>query len=112
MQIANPHINILRIYTVQADSIVFAYQSGDYYSFQQRLVKDPDFWFPIPANSTGLLLKIDKSGESLFVPLSIVPEKEMIGILADQKAVYGFFAGWFLFLIILNIFLCFFLVVD
>lgn len=105
LQVANPHINILRIYTVQSDSIVFAYQSGDYYSFKERLVKDPDFWFPIPANSKGLLLKIDKSGESLFVPLSIIPEKEMVGILADQKAVYGFFAGWFLFLIILNIFL-------
>lgn len=105
LQVANPHINIIRIYNVVADSIVFSYQSGDYYPFRQRLVKDPDFWFPLPANSSGLLLKIDKAGESLFVPLSIIPEKEMIGILADQKAVYGFFAGWFLFLITLNIFL-------
>lgn len=105
LQVANPHINILQIYNIQADSIVFAYQSGDYYPFRQRLAKDPDFWFPIPANSSGLLLKIDKSGESLFVPLSIIPEKEMMGILADQKTVYGFFAGWFLFLIVLNIFL-------
>ena len=105
LQIINPHINTVSIYTVQQNKVALAYESGDYFPFKKRQLADPDFWFKIPTNQDGLLIKVNKSGESIIVPIQIVPEQTMPIQLASQNAVYGFFAGWLLFLVMFNLFL-------
>ncbi len=105
LQIINPHINIVQIYTVLANKLQLTYESGDYFPFKHRDIKDPDFWYKIPANQNGILIKVDKRGESIIVPIQIVPDQEMPMQLANQKAIYGFFAGWMFFLVMFNLFL-------
>jgi len=105
LQVANPHINEIRIYTLKNNQPVLAYESGDYFPFKKRFLDDPDYWFPIPFNTEGLMIEIDKSGESVEVPIRIITQKEMIGYLSNQKLVYGIFLGWMIFLALLNIFL-------
>ncbi|BDQ12829.1 sensor histidine kinase [Sediminibacterium sp. TEGAF015] len=105
LQIANPHINEIRIYTLKNNQPLLAYESGDYFPFKKRFLDDPDFWFPIPFNTEGVLIEVDKRGESLEVPVRIITQKEMIHYLSDQKMVYGIFLGWMIFLGLLNIFL-------
>lgn len=105
LQIANPHINKIRIYSIQNNQPQMVYESGDYFKFSKRLLNDPDFWFQIPAQTNGLLIEADKRGESLEVPIRIVAEKEMIEYLSNQKMAYGIFIGWMVFLVLLNLFL-------
>lgn len=105
LQVANPHINEIRIYTLKKNQPSLAYESGDYFPFKKRFLADPDYWFPIPFNSEGLLLEVDKRGESLEVPISVISQNEMFGYLSDQKMIYGIFMGWMIFLGLLNIFL-------
>lgn len=105
LQIANPHINEIRIYTIKNKQPLLAYESGDYFPFRKRFLDDPDYWFPIPFNTEGLLIEVDKRGESLEVPMRVITQKEMINYLSDQKLVYGIFMGWMIFLGLLNLFL-------
>lgn len=105
LQIANPHINEIRIYSIQNNQPQIVYESGDYFKFNKRVFNDPDFWFQIPIQTNGLLIEADKKGESLEVPIRIVAEKEMIEYLSNQKMAYGIFIGWMIFLVLLNLFL-------
>ena len=106
IQIMNPHINIIRIYSVNGNGrIAPVLESGDYFPFKKRLIRDPDFWYPIKTEDDGLLIRVDKKGESMIVPLQIVPDNEVLSQLSNQKSIYGFFAGWMLFLLVLNFFL-------
>ena len=105
LQIANPHINKINIYSVNNHLIKLSFQSGDYYKFKQRELNDPDFWFKIPNNTQAILIEVDKKGESLDLPIRFVEEKEMIQYLSDQKMAYGIFVGWMIFLVLLNLFL-------
>jgi len=105
LQIANPHINEIRIYTIQNEQPILAYESGDYFNFSKRVLNDPDFWFQIPNSTNGLLIEVDKKGESLELPIRIVAEKEMTQYLSNQKMAYGIFIGWMIFLVLLNLFL-------
>lgn len=105
LQVANPHINKIRIYTIKNNQPFLVYESGDYFKFNQRTLNDPDFWFQIPNLTSGLLIEVDKIGESLEIPIRLVAEKEMIQYLSDQKMAYGIFIGWMVFLVLLNFFL-------
>lgn len=105
LQIANPHINEIRIYTIQNEQPILAYESGDYFNFSKRALNDPDFWFQIPDLINGLLIEVDKKGESLELPIRIVEGKEMTQYLSNQKMAYGIFIGWMIFLVLLNLFL-------
>ncbi|HPH36054.1 MAG TPA: 7TM diverse intracellular signaling domain-containing protein [Sediminibacterium sp.] len=105
LQIANPHINKIRIYTIHNEQPLLAYESGDYFKFSKRVLSDPDFWFQIPSLTSGLLVEVDKKGESLDLPIRLVAEREMTQYLSDQKMAYGIFTGWMIFLILLNLFL-------
>lgn len=105
LQVANPHINEIRIYTIKNNQPELAYESGDYFPFEKRVLDDPDYWFAIPDNTEGLLIEVDKRGESLEVPIRVITQKETINYLSNQKMVYGVFLGWMIFLGLLNIFL-------
>lgn len=105
LQIANPHINQIRMYEMEAAEWNEVYHSGDFYPYSPRILDDPDFWYPLSMSPNGLLIRVDKKGESLQVPLRLVPERELPGYLSDQKLLFGIFLGWFLFLVMLNLFL-------
>jgi signal transduction histidine kinase len=105
LQVGNPHINNIRIYSIKNNEPLLAYESGDYFKFNQRTLNEPDFWFQIPSLTSGLLIEVDKKGESLELPIRVFEGKEMTQYLSNQKMAYGFFIGWMVFLVLLNFFL-------
>jgi len=105
LQIANPHINEIRIYLINNNQPKLVFESGDYFQFKKRSLNDPDFWFQIPLFTQGLLIEVDKKGESLEIPIRLIAEKDMIQYLSNQKMAYGIFLGWMIFLVLLNLFL-------
>lgn len=105
LQIANPHINEIRIYQITNNYPELVYESGDYFRFKKRALNDPDFWYQIPSLTKGILIEVDKKGESLEIPIRLIAEKEMIQYLSNQKMAYGIFLGWMIFLVLLNLFL-------
>ena len=105
LQVGNPHINKIRIYSIKSNKPILVYESGDYFKFKQRTLNDPNFWFKIPNLTKGLLIEVDKKGESLELPIRVVAEKEMTQYLSNQKMAYGIFIGWMIFLVLLNFFL-------
>jgi signal transduction histidine kinase len=105
IQVANPQINTIKIFLHSSDKWVEVYRSGDYYSFQNRLLDDPDFWYKLPDGTKEVLLYADKKGESLTIPLRLVKDENLASYLSGEKILYGMFAGWFLLLFITNVFL-------
>lgn len=105
LHIANPHINDLRIYQEQAGHWREMFVTGDYYPYHQRLLDDADFWFPVEKGQGRLLIRVDKQGESLNLPLRLIAESQMQDYLANKNLIYGLFMGWTLMLVIMNMFL-------
>lgn len=73
LTVENPQIDFLTLYQVlSADSILFKTETGDKKSFQQRLIENRNFLFPLtlnPGESQCFLLKIDKHDSSLSMPV-------------------------------------------
>ncbi len=107
IQIANPHINDIRIYEQQWGKWEEVYQSGDYYPYEQRILDDPDYWYPIDPRSSAhtYLIRMDKRGESLNIPLRVVKDTQLAPYLSDRTFFHGIFLGWIILLILLNSFL-------
>ncbi|MFZ6025454.1 MAG: sensor histidine kinase [Bacteroidota bacterium] len=105
IQIANPHINDIRIYEQQWGKWEELYRSGDYYPYEQRLLDDPDYWYPVEPGSHTFLIRIDKKGESLNIPLRLVNERSLAPYLSDRNFFHGIFLGWIILLLLLNLFL-------
>lgn len=107
LQVANPHINDIRIYEQEMGQGNWreVYQSGDYYPYEQRILDDPDFWFPVEPATKTYLMRIDKQGESLNIPLRLVRESSLAPYLSDRTFFNGVFLGWIFLLLILNAFL-------
>ncbi|MBW0176757.1 7TM diverse intracellular signaling domain-containing protein [Sediminibacterium sp.] len=105
IQIANPHINDIRIYEQQGGKWEEVYKSGDYYPYEQRILDDPDFWYPVKPAVHTYLMRIDKKGESLNVPLRLVTERSLAPYLSDRNFFNGIFIGWVILLLLLNSFL-------
>jgi len=105
IQIANPHINDIRIYEQRGGQWEEVYQSGDYFPYEQRLLDDPDYWYPVAPAEHTYLMRIDKKGESLNIPLRLVNEKSLAPYLSDRNFFHGIFIGWIVLLLLLNSFL-------
>lgn len=105
IQIANPHINDIRIYEQQGGKWEEVYKSGDYYPYEQRILDDPDFWYPVKPAVHTYLMRIDKKGESLNIPLRLVTERSLAPYLSDRNFFNGIFIGWVILLLLLNSFL-------
>ncbi len=106
VQVANPHINDIRIYQQGEQGWVETYRSGDYYPFKQRALNEADYWYPVKGHGKQtLLIRVDKKGESLNVPLRVVKQNHLATYLSDEKMIYGVFFGWILFLALMNSFL-------
>lgn len=105
IQVVNPHINDIRIYEQQKGEWQEVYKSGDYYPYQQRRLDDPDYWYPVEPASHTYLIKIDKKGESLNIPLRLVKETSLAPYLSDRSFFHGIFLGWIILLLLLNSFL-------
>lgn len=105
IQIANPHINDIRIYEQQGGKWEEVYKSGDYYPYEQRILDDPDYWYPVKPAVHTYLMRIDKKGESLNIPLRLVTERSLAPYLSDRNFFNGIFIGWVILLLLLNSFL-------
>ncbi len=105
LQIANPHINEIRIYEEEKGEWKQTSVSGDYYPYAQRLFDDPDFWIPIQPKQQRILMRVDKKGESLNIPLRLIADHALAPYLANRNFFHGIFFGWIIFLLMLNAFL-------
>lgn len=105
LQIANPHINDLRIYEEENGKWKQTYVSGDYYPYAKRIFDDPDYWFPIQPKQQRILMRVDKKGESLNIPLRLIRESALAPYLANRNFFHGMFLGWIVLLLMLNLFL-------
>lgn len=105
VQLANPHINKLDLYLLQGGGWKKNIETGDYFPYKKRAFDDPEYWFPIAPGNTGVLFYLNKKGESLNAPVRLVPDSLFGAYLSDEKIFFGVFMGWFLFLVLLNIFL-------
>lgn len=105
LQIANPHINDLRIYEEENGKWKQPYVSGDYYPYAKRIFDDPDYWFPIEPKQQRILMRVDKKGESLNIPLRLIRESALAPYLANRNFFHGMFLGWIVLLLMLNLFL-------
>lgn len=105
LQIANPHINDLRIYEEENGKWKQTYVSGDYYPYAKRIFDDPDYWFPIEPKQQRILMRVDKKGESLNIPLRLIRESALAPYLANRNLFHGMFLGWIVLLLMLNLFL-------
>lgn len=105
LQIANPHINDIRIYEEENGKWKQAYVSGDYYPYAERAFDDPDFWYPIQPKQQRILMLVDKKGESLNIPIRMIRESALAPYLANRNFFHGIFFGWIILLLMLNAFL-------
>lgn len=105
LQIANPHINDIRIYEEENGKWKQTYVSGDYYPYAQRTFDDPDFWYPIQPKQQRILMRVDKKGESLNIPLKMIRDSALAPYLANRNFFHGIFLGWIILLLMLNAFL-------
>lgn len=105
IQVANPHINDISIYEQQQGNWQRVYQSGDYYPYAQRVLDAPDYWYPVEPAPHIYLIRIDKKGESLNIPLRLIKDSSLASYLSDRHFFFGIFLGWIIFLLVLNSFL-------
>ncbi|TDO29409.1 sensor histidine kinase [Sediminibacterium goheungense] len=105
IQIANPHINDIRIYEQLEGVWEEVYQSGDYYKYEQRILDDPDYWYPVKTGTHNYLIRVDKKGESLNIPLRLVKDRSLAAYLSERSFFHGMFIGWIILLLLLNLFL-------
>ena len=73
LEVENPHLNKLRLYTVKDGTIRPGPLTGDHFPFAQRPVRHPHFLFPLslPPGTTTYYLWVDKHGEQLQIPLRL-----------------------------------------
>lgn len=105
IQVANPHINDIRIYEQKEGVWEEVYQSGDYYKYEQRILDDPDYWYPVKMGTHNYLIRVDKKGESLNIPLRLVRDRSLAAYLSERSFFHGMFIGWIILLLLLNLFL-------
>jgi signal transduction histidine kinase len=105
LQVANPHINDIRIYEQHEGKWEEVYQSGDYYLYEQRILDDPDYWYPVKTGTHTYLIRVDKKGESLNIPIRLVKDRTLATYLSERNFFHGMFLGWIILLLMLNLFL-------
>jgi signal transduction histidine kinase len=74
LEVENPHINKLQLFTVSGKQLTAGMLTGDHFSFAQRPVRHPHFLFPIsvsPGETITYYLWADKHGEQLQIPLKL-----------------------------------------
>jgi len=74
LEVENPHINKLQLFTVSGKQVSAGILTGDHFPFAQRPVKHPHFLFPIsvpPSQTLTFYLWTDKHGEQLQIPLRL-----------------------------------------
>jgi signal transduction histidine kinase len=74
LEVENPHINKLRLFTVAQGRWQTSLLTGDHFPFRQRPIKHPHFLFPItvgPQQTLTGYLWVDKHGEQVQIPLRL-----------------------------------------
>lgn len=74
LEVENPHINKLQLFTVSGKQVNAGMLTGDHFPFIQRPVRHPHFLFPIsvpPGKTMTYYLWADKHGEQLQIPLKL-----------------------------------------
>ncbi|MES2797241.1 MAG: 7TM-DISM domain-containing protein [Bacteroidota bacterium] len=74
LEISNPHINKLQLFTVKGDKVSKSVLTGDHFPFSQRPYIHPHFVFPLELNSdesAEYYLWVDKHGEQLQLPIDL-----------------------------------------
>lgn len=74
LEVENPHINKLQLFTVSRKQVKASMMTGDHFRFAQRPIRHPHFLFPVhipPGETRTYYLWTDKHGEQLQIPLKL-----------------------------------------
>lgn len=103
LEVENPHINKLQLFTVSRKQVKASMITGDHFRFAQRPIRHPHFLFPIhipPGETRTYYLWADKHGEQLQIPLRLWDK--------DYFSINGYILFLFLgFLLGISILYCF-----
>lgn len=104
LEIKNSNIDHISFYTYNNGSYQLKEQTGDYYPFHQRVIKNRFFHFALNSTDT-VLLKINNNGKQLNIPISILPSQKFAIRDTNEQFLYGIYYGLCLFSLILNLFI-------
>lgn len=96
LEVSNPQIDCLQVYTFSKDKISTWALTGDAFPFQRRLVKHRNFILPItlqPDEHKSVLLKIEKRNSSLNFPVFLWNEADYHHKDYVENLGYGLYAG-------------------
>jgi signal transduction histidine kinase len=104
LSVGNSHINILKFYLLQHNTLRHLFTTGDYYPFKQRPFPTPEFNFPL--NTPGVyFVMVDKHNESLQLSMNISSQYAVLEKNAAHKSNMAFFMGMMVLMIIFGIYL-------
>lgn len=104
--VGNAHINRLEFYEVNQSDIQLKYQTGDYYPFNQRPVRNRFFVFPIePKLGSLYLVMVDKHNESLQLRVEILSDDHFFQRTSNESLITGILSGITVLLILFGCFL-------
>ena len=109
VDINNPHINYLRCWIVDKDSIIQSFRlTGDNQTFNTRPLTTSTFVFPVLADNyknCSFIIATDKRYTKLDLPIFFSSENYYIQRAETKKLVIGIFLGLGFFLLLFNFYL-------
>ena len=104
--VGNAHINRMEFYEANQSDIQLKYQTGDYYPFNQRPVRNRFFVFPIePKLNSFYLVMVDKHNESLQLRVEILSDEHFYQRTSNESLITGILSGITVLLILFGCFL-------
>lgn len=104
--VGNAHINRLEFYVANQNGIQLKYQTGDYYPFKQRPLKNRFFVFPLETGHNDIyLVMVDKHNESLQMRVEILSNEHFLQRTSNESLITGILSGITVLLILFGCFL-------
>jgi signal transduction histidine kinase len=106
--IGNAHINTIDYYHLQSGKPVPVINTGDYYSFSQRMINDPLFVFPVQTEKethSQHLFRIDKHSESLQLSVAVETAEGYYKRNTNDALINGILTGVMILILTLGLFL-------
>lgn len=113
LMIRNPHIDFLRYWVVNGDSILFTIPpTGDHYKFTTKQTDVEDYIFPLPEQlppGSRLIFVADKRSSELEIPLHFYNDRLIFSDIQNRTFLFGLLLGFYILLIIFNFLLAYYL---
>jgi len=95
-EVRNPHLNRVQLYYSKGNDFTRTIQTGDYFAFEQREIKNRFFVFEttlLPGEQKDFFLFADKYNESLKIPIIIRSKDDFIENSNAESSILGYYFG-------------------